>query len=167
MDGDIAPLDKIVEVVDRCACICFCMGGRGGRVLCLCLGVGGGILLRFRSVKRRGAAVKALAQVAARRHRTAPRHEQTTKPTATKPTATNQTQPTTRSFPGAYLFVDECHASGFLGATGRGTDEHCGVQGRVDVINSTLGKALGGATGGLGWVGLLAGSRVRGLLWRE
>lgn len=50
-------------------------------------------------------------------------------------------------FPGTYLFVDECHASGFLGATGRGTDEACGVQGRVDIINSTLGKALGGATG--------------------
>lgn len=52
-------------------------------------------------------------------------------------------------FPGTYLFVDECHASGFLGATGRGTDEACGVQGRVDIINSTLGKALGGATGAL------------------
>ncbi|KAI8475668.1 MAG: 2-amino-3-ketobutyrate coenzyme A ligase [Monoraphidium minutum] len=51
-------------------------------------------------------------------------------------------------FPGAYLFVDECHATGFLGATGRGTDEAKGVWGRVDVINSTLGKALGGATGG-------------------
>ena len=51
-------------------------------------------------------------------------------------------------FPGTYLFVDECHASGFLGATGRGTDEACGVHGRVDIINSTLGKALGGATGG-------------------
>ena len=52
-----------------------------------------------------------------------------------------------RRFPGAYLFVDECHATGFLGKTGRGTDEHCGVLGRVDIINSTLGKALGGATG--------------------
>lgn len=50
-------------------------------------------------------------------------------------------------FPGTYLFVDECHATGFLGATGRGTDEACGVHGRVDIINSTLGKALGGATG--------------------
>lgn len=50
-------------------------------------------------------------------------------------------------FPGTYLFVDECHATGFLGKTGRGTDEHCGVHGRVDIINSTLGKALGGATG--------------------
>lgn len=50
-------------------------------------------------------------------------------------------------FPGAYLFVDECHATGFLGATGRGTDEHCGVHGKVHIINSTLGKALGGATG--------------------
>lgn len=51
-------------------------------------------------------------------------------------------------FPGTYLFVDECHATGFLGPTGRGTDEACGVRGRVDIINSTLGKALGGATGG-------------------
>merc|ERR1712039_511326 len=47
---------------------------------------------------------------------------------------------------GALIFIDECHATGFLGATGRGTDEHYGV--KVDIINSTLGKALGGATGG-------------------
>lgn len=48
----------------------------------------------------------------------------------------------------ALVFVDECHASGFVGPTGRGTDELCGVYGQVDIINSTLGKALGGATGG-------------------
>eukprot|EP00494_Astrolonche_serrata_P006604 UN06628 len=48
----------------------------------------------------------------------------------------------------AKVFIDECHATGFLGKTGRGTDELCGVQGRIDIINSTLGKALGGATGG-------------------
>jgi len=48
----------------------------------------------------------------------------------------------------AQVFVDECHATGFLGATGRGTPELCGVEDRVDIINSTLGKALGGATGG-------------------
>jgi glycine C-acetyltransferase len=48
----------------------------------------------------------------------------------------------------ALVVVDECHATGFLGATGRGTPEHCGVMDRVDVVNSTLGKALGGATGG-------------------
>lgn len=48
----------------------------------------------------------------------------------------------------AQLFIDECHATGFFGATGRGTAEHCGVDGRVHIINSTLGKALGGATGG-------------------
>lgn len=48
----------------------------------------------------------------------------------------------------ALVFVDECHATGFFGKTGRGTDEYCGVQGRIDIINSTLGKALGGATGG-------------------
>jgi len=48
----------------------------------------------------------------------------------------------------AQVFVDECHATGFLGKTGRGTPELCGVNGKVDIINSTLGKALGGATGG-------------------
>jgi len=48
----------------------------------------------------------------------------------------------------AKIFVDECHATGFFGKTGRGTPEYCGVEGRIDVINSTLGKALGGATGG-------------------
>ncbi|KAG6609961.1 2-amino-3-ketobutyrate coenzyme A ligase [Phytophthora cinnamomi] len=48
----------------------------------------------------------------------------------------------------AQLFIDECHATGFFGPTGRGSDEYCGVNGKVDVINSTLGKALGGSTGG-------------------
>ena len=48
----------------------------------------------------------------------------------------------------ALVFIDECHASGFLGDTGRGTDEYCGVYGQIDIINSTLGKALGGGTGG-------------------
>lgn len=48
----------------------------------------------------------------------------------------------------AQLFIDECHATGFFGKTGRGTAEYCGVEGKVDIINSTLGKALGGATGG-------------------
>ena len=48
----------------------------------------------------------------------------------------------------AMVFVDECHASGFIGRTGRGTPEHFGVLGRVDVITTTLGKALGGASGG-------------------
>lgn len=49
---------------------------------------------------------------------------------------------------GALLGVDECHASGFMGATGRGTPEHCGVLGRVDIVTGTFGKALGGASGG-------------------
>jgi glycine C-acetyltransferase len=49
---------------------------------------------------------------------------------------------------GAILMVDESHAAGFLGPTGRGACEYCGVQSRVDIINSTLGKALGGASGG-------------------
>ena len=49
---------------------------------------------------------------------------------------------------GALLGVDECHASGFMGATGRGTHEHRGVFGKVDIITGTLGKALGGASGG-------------------
>lgn len=48
----------------------------------------------------------------------------------------------------ALVLVDECHATGFLGKTGRGTVEHCGVLGRVDIITGTLGKALGGASGG-------------------
>jgi glycine C-acetyltransferase len=49
---------------------------------------------------------------------------------------------------GALLMVDDSHATGFIGATGRGTAEHFGVIGRVDVITTTFGKALGGATGG-------------------
>lgn len=48
----------------------------------------------------------------------------------------------------AMVMVDDSHAVGFMGATGRGTHEHCGVMGRVDVITGTLGKALGGASGG-------------------
>ena len=48
----------------------------------------------------------------------------------------------------ALVMVDDSHATGFIGRTGRGTVEHHGVQGRVDIINSTLGKALGGAVGG-------------------
>jgi len=48
----------------------------------------------------------------------------------------------------ALLMVDDSHASGFVGPTGRGTPEHFGVQGRVDILTSTLGKALGGASGG-------------------
>uniref|UniRef100_A0A224YLV7 2-amino-3-ketobutyrate coenzyme A ligase, mitochondrial n=1 Tax=Rhipicephalus zambeziensis TaxID=60191 RepID=A0A224YLV7_9ACAR len=48
----------------------------------------------------------------------------------------------------AMVFVDECHATGFFGSSGRGTEEHFGISGRVDIINSTLGKALGGAAGG-------------------
>ena len=48
----------------------------------------------------------------------------------------------------AMVMVDECHAAGFIGATGRGTVEAKGVRGRVDIITGTLGKALGGAMGG-------------------
>lgn len=48
----------------------------------------------------------------------------------------------------ALIMVDECHASGFIGKTGRGTHEHCGVMGKIDIITGTLGKALGGASGG-------------------
>jgi glycine C-acetyltransferase len=48
----------------------------------------------------------------------------------------------------ALVMVDDSHATGFLGTTGRGSSEHCGVVGRVDVVTSTLGKALGGASGG-------------------
>jgi len=49
---------------------------------------------------------------------------------------------------GALLLVDDSHAVGFLGEKGRGTPEHHGVQGRVDIVTGTLGKALGGAAGG-------------------
>ncbi|MBU6342146.1 MAG: glycine C-acetyltransferase [Bacteroidetes bacterium] len=49
---------------------------------------------------------------------------------------------------GAMVGIDECHASGFLGKTGRGTHEYRNVMGRVDIITGTLGKALGGASGG-------------------
>jgi glycine C-acetyltransferase len=48
----------------------------------------------------------------------------------------------------ALVVVDDSHATGFFGDTGRGSIEHCGVMGRVDIVTSTLGKALGGATGG-------------------
>ena len=48
----------------------------------------------------------------------------------------------------ALLMVDDCHSTGFLGEQGRGTASHCGVQGGVDILTGTLGKALGGAMGG-------------------
>jgi glycine C-acetyltransferase len=56
---------------------------------------------------------------------------------------------------GAAVMVDDSHAVGFFGATGRGTHEHCGVMGRVDIFTGTLGKALGGASGGY-----IAGKKV-------
>jgi len=49
---------------------------------------------------------------------------------------------------GAIVMIDECHSSGFLGKTGRGTHEYRNVMGRIDIITGTLGKALGGASGG-------------------
>ncbi|MFB3777073.1 MAG: glycine C-acetyltransferase [Bryobacteraceae bacterium] len=49
---------------------------------------------------------------------------------------------------GAMVMVDDSHAVGFVGTSGRGTPEHCGVMGRVDILTGTLGKALGGACGG-------------------
>jgi glycine C-acetyltransferase len=49
---------------------------------------------------------------------------------------------------GAMVMVDDSHAVGFVGEHGRGTPEHCGVEGRVDILTGTLGKALGGASGG-------------------
>jgi len=48
----------------------------------------------------------------------------------------------------AIVMIDECHSSGFIGKTGRGTHEYRGVMGRIDIITGTLGKALGGASGG-------------------
>ena len=49
---------------------------------------------------------------------------------------------------GALVMVDDSHATGFMGANGRGTHEHCGVMGRIDLLTGTLGKALGGGSGG-------------------
>ena len=49
---------------------------------------------------------------------------------------------------GAMVMVDDSHATGFIGKTGRGTPEHCGVMSRIDVMTGTLGKALGGGSGG-------------------
>ncbi len=49
---------------------------------------------------------------------------------------------------GALLGIDECHATGFMGRTGRGTHEHRGLFGKIDIVTGTLGKALGGASGG-------------------
>ncbi len=49
---------------------------------------------------------------------------------------------------GALVMVDDSHAVGFMGKQGRGTHEHCGVMGRIDILSGTLGKALGGASGG-------------------
>ncbi|HQL53645.1 MAG TPA: glycine C-acetyltransferase [Phycisphaerae bacterium] len=48
----------------------------------------------------------------------------------------------------ALVMVDDCHCTGFMGKTGRGSTEYCGVMGKVDIITGTLGKALGGASGG-------------------
>jgi glycine C-acetyltransferase len=48
----------------------------------------------------------------------------------------------------AVVMVDDSHATGFMGKTGRGSFEHCGVQGRIDILTTTFGKALGGASGG-------------------
>ena len=49
---------------------------------------------------------------------------------------------------GALTMVDDSHAVGFVGEAGRGTPEFCGVEGRIDIVTGTLGKALGGASGG-------------------
>ena len=60
----------------------------------------------------------------------------------------------------ALLLVDDSHATGFMGATGRGTPEFCGVAGRVDILTTTFGKALGGASGGC----IAASREIVGLL---
>jgi len=60
----------------------------------------------------------------------------------------------------ALVMVDDSHATGFMGKTGRGTPEHCGVTGRVDILTTTFGKALGGAMGGC----IAASKEVVGLL---
>lgn len=61
---------------------------------------------------------------------------------------------------GALVMVDDCHAAGFMGEKGRGTPEHCGVAGRIDILTGTLGKALGGGMGGY----ICARQEVVGLL---
>jgi glycine C-acetyltransferase len=48
----------------------------------------------------------------------------------------------------AYTMIDECHGTGVFGDTGKGTPEYFGLEGEIDIINSTLGKAMGGGTGG-------------------
>jgi glycine C-acetyltransferase len=48
----------------------------------------------------------------------------------------------------SYIYIDECHAAGFIGKTGRGTPQLFGLEGKIDFISSTLGKAMGGASGG-------------------
>ena len=60
----------------------------------------------------------------------------------------------------ALVMVDDSHATGFMGKTGRGTPEHCGVMGRVDILTTTFGKALGGAMGGC----IAASKEIVGLL---
>jgi glycine C-acetyltransferase len=62
----------------------------------------------------------------------------------------------------ALVMVDDSHATGFMGRTGRGTPEHCGVAGRIDILTTTFGKALGGASGGC-----IAGSREVVALLRQ
>ncbi len=63
---------------------------------------------------------------------------------------------------GALVMVDDSHATGLIGPTGRGTPEHFGVQGRIDILTSTLGKAMGGASGGF-----TTGSRAMVSLLRQ
>jgi glycine C-acetyltransferase len=60
----------------------------------------------------------------------------------------------------ALVMVDDSHATGFVGKHGRGTPEHCGVEGRIDILTSTLGKALGGGSGGF----VAAGNQVIAML---
>jgi glycine C-acetyltransferase len=60
----------------------------------------------------------------------------------------------------ALVMVDDSHATGFVGKRGRGTPEHCGVEGKIDIVTSTLGKALGGGSGGF----VAAGREVVGIL---
>ena len=60
----------------------------------------------------------------------------------------------------ALVMVDDSHATGFVGKHGRGSPEHCGVEGRIDILTSTLGKALGGGSGGF----VAASAEVVGLL---
>jgi 7-keto-8-aminopelargonate synthetase-like enzyme len=68
--------------------------------------------------------------------------------------------PTVHARYNAQVFIDECHATGFFGPSGRGTDEYCGVQGRIDVSAPALGAGLTGLSGSAGPAPSILGCRL-------